>query len=154
MDNIELLKKQTEHLVMLEDFIFSSIILKDVNKYSVNTQAKYFYVEHKSAATKNENYTVVSKNISDMKIAFSYVETFLKENLSYRKFIDDFAGWKSRYGRYWKRNIQNLKLQQKEKQLLMNSLKKIVGEDIEDVTAIDEFYYEQSVIFDETHNGS
>lgn len=154
MDNIELLKKQTEHLVMLEDFIFSSIILKDVNKYSVNTQAKYFYVEHKSAATKNENYTVVSKNISDMKIAFSYVETFLKENLSYRKFIDDFAGWKSRYGWYWKRNIQNLKLQQKEKQLLMNSLKKIVGEDIEDVTATDEFYYEKSVIFDETHNGS
>ena len=36
----------------------------------------------------------------------------------------------------------------------MNSLKKIVGEDIEDVTATDEFYYEKSVIFDETHNGS
>lgn len=146
MDNLELLNEQTEHLVMLEDFIFSSIILKDVKKYSVNTQAKYFYVEHKSTATKNENYTVVSKNISDMKIAFSYVEAFLKENLAYRQFLDDFAEWKSRYGRYWMRNIQKMKLQQKEKQILIDNLKQIAGENIADVNVADEFYYEKSDI--------
>lgn len=132
-----MLNEQTEHLVMLEDFIFSSIILKDVKKYSVNTQAKYFYVEHKSAVTKNETYSVVSENISDMKIAFSYVEAFLKENLAYRQFWDDFVEWKSKYGRYWMRNIQKMKLQQKEKQVLIDSLKQIAGENIADVNAAD-----------------
>ena len=154
MDNIELFERQTKHLVMLEDFIFSSVILKDVRSYSVNTQAKYFYVEHKSAVTKSEDYTVVSKNISDMKIAFSYVEAFLKDNLAYRQFLADFVEWKSRYGRYWKRNLQKMKLQQKEKQLLINSLKRMTGEDIADATAADEFYYEKSVILDEKNDGS
>ncbi len=117
-----------------------------MKKYSVNTQAKYFYVEHKSAVTKNETYSVVSENISDMKIAFSYVEAFLKENLAYRQFWDDFVEWKSRYGRYWMRNIQKMKLQQKEKQILIDSLKQIVGENIADVNAADIFYYEKSDI--------
>ena len=135
--------KYFKEVLEMEDFIFSSVVLKDVRKYAVDTKAGYFYVEHANASTQRKDYASISRNLEDMKNAFEFVEVFLNkcEEGELRIFKFDFEEWRKRYGRYWKRNIKNSDISEGEKQELMIRLEEIVGVGIEDVREDDEIYY-------------
>lgn len=144
---MSVLEQQTEHLVMLEDFIFSSVVLSAAKKYAVNTSARYFYIARTdasiSASCKLEK---IRSSISNMRRAFEFVEEFLRNNSKLERYIPFLEQWRERYGRYWKRNVGGSKLSEADKQNCLNSLAEMTGVEIGDVTAEDEFYYKIATI--------
>ena len=142
-----ILEQQKEHLVMMEDFIFSSVVLSMAATYSSVPSARYFYAAHSDASTaSSDEFVKIRSNISCMCKAFELVENFLSNKGEFNKFIPFFEEWRKRYGRYWKRNVECSDLSQDNKDRCLNSLMEMVGGEIGSVTADDEFYYELATI--------
>jgi len=137
---IDILKAQKEHLVMLEDFIFSSVVLSNACTYAVDTNAEYYYVEHEKASTKAREYEKIMVNIQDMARAFDFVEAFLrKQKIQY---ITNFIQWKERYARYWKRNILQEEMSYEEQQSCLQVLRDMIQKEIGEIEVQDEYFYE------------
>lgn len=142
-----ILERQTEHLVMLEDFIFSSVILSAAKKYAVNTSARYFYIAHSGASVSaNGELAKTLSNIADMRKAFEFVEKFLQGAPEHEHYLPFLEQWRQRYGRYWKRNVNGSALNESEKAECLSALVEMTGSEIGGVTAEDEFYYERATI--------
>lgn len=141
-----ILEKQTEHMVMLEDFIFSSVVLASAKRYSVNTSARYFYIAHPntSISMKSGEDKLLS-NILSMIRAFNFVENFLTCDKALTKYLPFFEQWKQRYGRYWKRNIENSDISKSGKEKCLYSLLEMTGKEIDMVNDEDEFYYTKAI---------
>lgn len=141
-NSLHILERQTEHLVMLEDFIFSSVILSGAIKYAVNTSARYFYIAHPSASiSANDEFEKILSNISSMRRAFEFVEDFLRGNAKLERYVPFLIQWRERYGRYWKRNIDSSSLTGFEKRDCLKALMDTTGGVLGSVTVEDEFYY-------------
>ncbi len=140
---IKELSEQNSHLVMLEDFIFSSIVLSRVKSYSQAENAYYYYCENPISSIVQKDYSSVKKNIEDMQNAFDFIEAFLKKSFLNR-YQEDFLEWKSRYGRYWKRNVNNMSFDEADKRKLELMLESYFGDNILSVTEEDEYYYEKA----------
>ena len=150
-----ILERQTEHLVMLEDFIFSSVVLSAAKKYAVNTLARYFYIAHPDASiSANGEFEKIRSSISSMHRAFEFVEEFLRNNAEFERYVSFFEQWRERYGRYWKRNVCGSELSETDKQNCLNSLVEMTGGEIGEVTAEDEFYYKLASILKTKGNRS
>lgn len=142
------LERQTEHLVMLEDFIFSSVVLSAAKKYAVNTSARYFYIAHPNASiSSNDKFEKISANISSMRRAFEFVDVFLRGSAELERYIPFLIQWRERYGRYWKRNVESLSLSGDKKCDCMNTLMEMTDGEIGAVSLEDEYYYEKARIF-------
>lgn len=137
---ITVLKQQKTHLIMLEDFIFSSVVLSNIHTYTVDTDAKYYYVEHSEASTKDRGYEKIKINIRDMEKAFDFVEAFLRRQHS--QYMNNFVQWKRRYARYWKRNVLQEKMPYDEEQACLHMLQDMVQEEIGEIELQDEYFYE------------
>lgn len=135
---------QTNHLVMLEDFIYSSIVLSDVKKYSVDCNAQYNYVLNDESSIHDYSLEKVKKNITDMIQAFNFIEKFIESDTSFNKYRKNINEWKKRYARYWKRNLDNSTLNQDEREECIEMLYNICSNEIGSVTAEDEYYYAQA----------
>lgn len=142
---LKILSRQKSHLVMLEDFIFSSVVLSNVRGYVQVEKAFYYYCENPSSSIGRKTFYSVKKNIEDMQKAFDFVEVFLKRSFA-DSYLNDFMEWKARYGRYWKRNVNNMNLSLEEIQDLELLLYILFGNDILPVTKEDEYYYEKAEI--------
>lgn len=140
---IEGLSEQNVHLVMLEDFIFSSIVLARVKNYSQVKDAYYYYCENSYSSIARKDYSSVKKNIEDIQSSFDFVEAFLKKS-NFTCYQKDFLEWKSRYGRYWKRNVNNMPLNDADKRKVELMLESYFGKNILSVTEEDEYYYEKA----------
>lgn len=137
-----ILKQQKQHLIMMEDFIYSSLILSQVTKYVVANEANYYYVAHANTSIQNEKFIKIKKNIIDMSNAFEFVEKYLiskREFLCYRKYLEK---WKQRYGRYWRRNIMCSKLLLEEKDICIHMLEDMTGNVVGEIMPEDDYYYE------------
>lgn len=146
---ITVLERQTEHLVMLEDFIFSSVVLLGAKTYAVKTSAKYFYVAHKSASVSTEGeLDKFLSNISNMKSAFEFVENFLKTDMAFVHYILFLEQWRQRYGRYWKRNVNNSKLNEMDKCRCLKELVVMTDGEIGEIASEDEIFYKKAKIID------
>lgn len=146
-DKQSLLMKQTAHLVMMEDFIFSSIVLKDVKSFSVNENAKYFYVENDSASTHKKSISGLEKNIQDMNAAFSFVYECLMADDECTKYVNDFMAWRRLYERIWKRKIMQFHFPENVQNRLLEKISK--REIIDDIylKENDNYYYEKISIY-------
>lgn len=144
---IPILERQTEHLVMLEDFIFSSVVLSVAKTYAAVTSARYFYIAHADASiSAHDEFDKLQSNISSMRRAFEFVEKFLRNNAELERYVSFMAQWRERYGRYWKRNVDCSRLTDCDKQVCLNALEKITGGKIGGVIVEDEFYYEKAKV--------
>ena len=141
------LERQTEHLVMLEDFIFSSVVLSAAKKYAVNTAARYFYIAHPDASiSANGELEKIRSSISSMRGAFEFTEEFLNSNAELSAYVPFLEQWRERYGRYWRRNVCGSELSEIDKQLCMNSIMEMTGGEIGKISDGDEFYYEKAKV--------
>lgn len=146
---IPVLERQTNHLVMLEDFIFSSVVLAAAKKYITVTSARYFYIAHSGASiSANKNFFRMQADISDMCMAFEFVEAFLQNTPKYMCFIPFLKQWRERYGRYWQRNIEKSRLSQAEQKVCVNVLEGMTGGKIGQVTDEDEYFYGKAVVIE------
>lgn len=137
------LRKMNGHLTMLEDFIFSSVVLSRVNTYAVDYEAVYNYVESLNASTHDySECEKIEKKISDMKNAFDFIEQYLDTDSSFIQFKTRLLEWKKRYGRYWKRNILQSDLCEAETEKCIHLLEQMADGKIGDVEDEDEYYYE------------
>ena len=143
MNAIEILECQTKHLIMLEDFIFSSVVLSGASTYVAVPSARYFYIAHPGASTAyGGGFAKTRFDISSMRSAFEFVEVFLKSGDMWRSYGEFFEEWKQRYGRYWKRNINRSQMTDEEKNICIGMLEQMVGGAICNVLPEDEYYYE------------
>lgn len=107
--NLEILREQQKHMVMMEDFVFSSVVLKDVHKYVVDTSARYYYVQNLSASTQRKDYTSVKKSLTDMDAAFTFIGLFLKKH-GHDVYMNHLSEWKELYKRIWHGRILEMSI--------------------------------------------
>lgn len=101
-------KKQTKHLIMTEDLVFSSILFCNASKYCSIPYDGYFYSIRSDASTgSGSNTKKFIKNFTDMATAFDFVESYLKENEFDEKYVTNLLNWKKRYFRLWANRIKN-----------------------------------------------
>lgn len=105
------------HLVMTEDFSFSSVLFYYAQKViKVRTEAMY-YCKHDEASTSvaNVSFSKIEKNLKDLTTSFNFVENFLRKKNVYDKYEIKFKKWKSLYCNQHKSYIENIELSAKEK---------------------------------------
>ena len=114
--------KMDGHLLMAEDFAFSSVLYFYANKLSYNDRANYFYCSNDSASTSLTKLTAkkCKKSITDIKKSFTFVENFMKEKKIYEKYKEDFIYWKNLYLKLWYDNVINAKLKPEEEKELVD----------------------------------
>lgn len=111
-------KAMDKHLIMTEDFSFSSVLFYYAKKVTkVDTEAM-FYCKHKDASTSVENvtYKKIEKNLTDLATSFNFVENFLKKKNVFTKYQEKFEKWKALYVKQHKAVVENIKLSTEEKQ--------------------------------------
>lgn len=146
------LKDKEIYLTMMEDFIFSSVILSSVRTFEsgrtcVNLQKEfYFYVQNENNLTSAKaGYERWKQNILDMGRAFGEVKNFLERKDMLPLYGQHLEQWKQRYSRYWNRNIKRTEFADSQKNRLLELLKKSLGiSQLEMPDEEDEFYYSEA----------
>jgi len=118
-------KKQTKHLIMTEDLVFSSILFSNARKYSSVCYDGYFYYIRAEAATGAQtDLKKMLKCFTDMGTAFDFVEDYLLQEGFEIKYIYNLKNWKERYYRLWQNRIKNLPLRSFDKKTAKDALEK------------------------------
>lgn len=116
-------EKLTEHLIMAEDFAYSAVLFYYAKKYTTIEYEGYYYYQNTNASTSLAgNVNKYLKNLKDLKIAFDFVESFLRDKNVFDIYGDKFAAWKMRYSRFWTDNINNSGLNMIDKQKAFKQL--------------------------------
>jgi len=142
--NYTKLKKMDIHSTMMEDFIFSSVILSKSSQIVSVKNAYYYYVQNDTASTSHSlDYKKWESNITAMGEAFKTVEHFLEKDIDLSKYLVNLNNWKQRYSRYWTRNIKQSKFEEYEMNQLLNLLKEsLCVKELFMPEPFDEYYYE------------
>lgn len=125
---LPILKKQEKHLIMTEDFVFSSVLLNFAHRLTSVEYGAYFYFQHGDASTSTKGgLKKFEKNIGDLKTAFDFVYSVIT-NESYRvDAVAKFKKWSDLYLYFWRENVENSALSDADKkaalELLQDSLK-------------------------------
>lgn len=120
--SIDVLKKQTKHLIMTEDIVFSSVFFLNARSYRSIKNNYYFYLLRAMASTGiDREYTKTIKYIEDMKTSFTFVKEYLIESGN-TKYLDNFKIWSKRYYRMWSDIIVKAKFDSIEEKTLMLKL--------------------------------
>lgn len=101
-------KDMHEHLIMTEDFAFSTVLFYYAQKLIYNDRANYFYCVNDEASTSVSKLTEqkCQKNINDIKKSFIFVEKFLKKKNVYSKYQESFKVWRALYLKIWYNNVK------------------------------------------------
>ena len=144
------LMNQKKHLIMTEDFVFSSIIFFFAKKISSVDYAFHFYYQHPGASTSaNGNFKKYQKNISDLVIAFNFVESFFIEQNLNNELMAKYFSWKSLYSRFWYDNIVNAPLELHEKKELYRVLEDgLQIKELKPTVPSDHYFYSISTDWD------
>jgi len=138
------------HLIMMEDFVFSSIILSKAKKFSYSENCCYYYVQSDETSTSTKEVQKIINNLADINIAFSRVRIYLEQEELYDRYRLYYREWQMRYSRYWMKKIVDSFMEETDKQLCMNKLKNVFEVNdcvmpIED----DQVYYEKAIFLTE-----
>lgn len=100
-------KNITTHLLMTEDFAFSTVLFYYAQKLTKVANDCIFYCKHETTSTsiKDLTYKKFNKNITDLTTSFDFVENFLKEVNVYEKYKDKFNKWKCLYANQQKNYV-------------------------------------------------
>lgn len=142
------LPEPREGFCMMEDFVFSSIILAEAERFSNVEDAYYYYVQRDANLTASGgDLSIWMKKISDMQYAFTCVEDFLQHN-GYGEFTVNLTIWRERYSRIWTEKINHAELQNEERGVLKEYLKKALKVDkLQPPLAEDNYYYEEAELY-------
>lgn len=142
---LEKLPTGREGFCMMEDFVFSSVILSGAERFGRVGDACYYYVQRDTNLTASGgDLPAWMKNISDMEFAFGCVEDFLRHN-GYEEYVECLYIWKKRYSRIWTEKIITAKLPDKSREILKDFLRKALKIDsLQLPFAEDKYYYEQA----------
>lgn len=131
--SVEEFKKFNKHLIMTEDFIYSTILFSKAQKCVYNDRANYFYCSNDDASTSlnklNEKKFI--KNVGDVISSFNFVENYLKSQNTYSEHKTQFEKWKSLYKGMWEERINLVDCDRKIKEII---LKQIDEFDCDDIT--------------------
>lgn len=120
----------TSHLIMAEDFAYSTPLFAFARKVVSISAEEYFYLQRAEASTGIERNTKkFQKNILDLKTSFCFVESFLKKEGKWGECEKKFDAWKRRYARFWHDNINNAGFGEIEKRRMENLLASALGQD-------------------------
>ncbi|MFI3229449.1 MAG: glycosyltransferase [Bacillota bacterium] len=141
------------HIIMTEDFLFSTIIMNLVKRIASCEYAYYFYFQHNNASTslhgKVDKYY---KNIDDLIYVFSAVEHYLLSVNASAENIAHFAKWRALYCRFWVDNVYNSIISAKDKDILISKLRTGMGGKIQRTTPTDHHFYSITMAWDGRYN--
>lgn len=109
--------KITTHLLMTEDFAFSTVLFYYAKKLTnVQTDCVY-YCKHETTSTsvKDLTFKKFNKNITDITTSFNFIENFLKEEKIYDKYKYKFNKWKCLYANQQKSYVEMSEMSKEEK---------------------------------------
>lgn len=111
-------KNITTHLLMTEDFAFSTVLFYYARRLTKVSNDCVFYCKHETTSTsiKDLTFKKFNKNISDITTSFNFVENFLKEVNSYDKYKIKFNKWKCLYANQQKFYVESSGMTKEEKQ--------------------------------------
>lgn len=137
------------HLVMAEDFAFSTVLFYYAKTITKLQEGAIFYRQSSSAPTSSNNltYKKVEKNINDLIISFNFVQSFLVEKQVYNKYKVNFFNWKHLYATQHRFIINNSTLCDNDKDKLNNLLNKF--NDSHELIQDDSFFYIHQLEWDE-----
>lgn len=111
-------KNITTHLLMTEDFAFSTVLFYYAQRLTKVTNDCVFYCKHETTSTsiKDLTFKKFNKNITDITTSFDFVESFLKEVNVYDKYKTKFNKWKCLYANQQKSYVKSSGMNNEEKQ--------------------------------------
>jgi len=138
------------HLIMAEDFVYSTVLFYYAKKYVSIDYEGYYYFQNINASTSlSGNVGKYLKNITDLGTAFDFVYGFLKETNKLAEYGDKFNAWKDRYSRFWMDNIKNSNLSVRDKEVAFQKLKEVFRIDSGKYSfSSDHYFYSTSVDWD------
>lgn len=110
-------EKLDKHLIMAEDFAFSTVLFYYAKTMTrVDNDGLYYCKHESSASTSIVGMTVkkMSKNLDDLITSFNFVEDVMKEVNIYDKYKNDFMSWKKLYRSQQENIVNNLKFKDDE----------------------------------------
>lgn len=111
-----ILDLQKEHLIMCEDFVFSSVLFFFAQKLECVKYARYYYYRNSNASTAlNDDPKKMKKNIGDLILSFDFVRNFLDDNSANEKIIGHYRRWEALYKYFWTQNVINSNLLESDK---------------------------------------
>ena len=149
---LPILKKQDKHLIMTEDFVFSSVLMNYAQRLSSVEYGCYFYFQRSDASTSlNGNAAKFEKNITDICTAFDFVENHINSG-DYRVDVRrEFADWKALYKFFWTRNISSSSLEEAQQNELAKLLEKGMP-DTEAAAKFPDYFYHVTTDYDNRYN--
>ena len=134
------LKKIDRHIVMCEDYVFSTIFYAFAKSMFVVHNAHHYYYKGEEAYTSiSASYDKVEKNIADLGIVFSETKKFLIEIGRYEELKENHIEFQKRYYRFWVRNINIAKLNLIEKRKLRKKLDLALPRDLRELSEVDTY---------------
>lgn len=107
---LPVLRRQTCHLIMTEDFVFSSVLFFYAEKLTSVQYSRYYYFQHSGASTSLKGGAAkLEKNIRDLGLAFRFVHRFLKGDAG-GKWEENFLRWRQLYAYFWEGNLRRAEL--------------------------------------------
>lgn len=143
-----------KHLIMTEDFAFSTVLFYYAKKLSCTPYAYYFYMQHSEASTSLVGGILkFKKMISDLKTAFDFVESFLEEKKVSDSINQLFEKWRKRYFHFWVDNIEDSTIKPSEKKEMLDLLTESLKQpEIEYSVELDHYFYKVTSPWDARYN--
>ena len=146
------LTRQEDHMIMTEDFVFSTVLFYFAKKISSVEYSFHFYYQHAAASTSLAGgYKKYKKNITDLVNAFNFVKDFLNEVNANSVICLHFDKWKELYARFWHDNVMNSNLSGEQKRYLITFLKKGLGCPIVATKSEDHYFYKVITDWDDRY---
>ena len=137
--------KMEKHLIMAEDFAFSTVLFYYAKSMTHVLNDGLFYCKHeKTASTSIAGLTSkkMLKNIEDLITSFDFVESFMKEVNIYDTYKDNFLYWKKLYRSQQEHFLEIVNFNDEEVIGINEKLEKFCDESIE---RVDSDYYFSSI---------
>lgn len=132
-----------KHLIMTEDFAFSTILHTFANHYYEIDNETYFYLKRDDASTGIvSDIKKYEKNLSDLNISFDFINQFLLEEQVDSSIIEHFEAWKQLYARIWVDHIKSATFSSSKKKFLLNLIRDSLGiENLMSTEKVDHYFY-------------
>lgn len=148
---LPILERQKEHLIMTEDFIFSSVIFYYAQRLSCAKYARYFYYRNSNASTAlDNNPKKFEKNVRDLIQAFHFVKGFLRDIEAAETILHHYDRWESLYKFFWTQNIVKSSLEDRDKTGLLSVLNAAFQSN--DIPRNPDYFYSVSTKYDDRYD--
>ena len=123
--------KITTHLLMTEDFAFSTVLFYYAKRLTNVENDCVYYCKHDTTSTSVDDlkFSKFNKNIADIRTSFNFIEDFLKEVNIYEKYQVKFNKWKCLYANQQKNYVKRSKMPAKDKEEANKLIKKFYPSD-------------------------